>query len=104
MDLGITDRVALVTGAGRGIGRQICLTLGEEGAKVAVNDVFQERADAVAGEIVRTGGQAVGVVADVTDAKAVTGMVQRNPNPRIGNVSFQTEIFIPNRLITRIRL
>ncbi|GAG18626.1 unnamed protein product, partial [marine sediment metagenome] len=46
MDLGIKDRVALVTGAGRGIGRQICLTLGQEGAKVAVNDVFQERADA----------------------------------------------------------
>ena len=51
MDLGIKDRVALVTGAGRGIGRQICLTLAEEGAKVAVNDLFQERADAVAQEI-----------------------------------------------------
>ena len=77
MDLGIKDRVALVTGAGRGIGRQICLTLGEEGVKVAVNDVFQERAHAVADEIIRMGGQAVGVVADVTDGEAVTAMVQR---------------------------
>ncbi len=77
MDLGIKDRVALVTGAGRGIGRQICLTLGEEGAKVAVNDVFQERAAAVADEIKQAGGEAMGVVADVTDLEAVTAMVKR---------------------------
>lgn len=77
MDLGIRDRVALVTGAGRGIGRQICLTLGEEGAKVAVNDVFQERAEAVAEEIQRAGGQAMGLVADVTDMDAVSAMVKR---------------------------
>jgi NAD(P)-dependent dehydrogenase (short-subunit alcohol dehydrogenase family) len=77
MDLGIKDRVAVVTGAGRGIGREICLTLGAEGAKVAVNDVFQERADAVAGEIRQAGGQALGAVADVTDLEAVTAMVSR---------------------------
>jgi NAD(P)-dependent dehydrogenase (short-subunit alcohol dehydrogenase family) len=77
MDMGIKDRVAMVTGAGRGIGRQICLTLSEEGAKVAVNDVFQERAEAVAEEIRQAGGQAMGVVADVTDLEAVTAMVSR---------------------------
>ena len=77
MDLGIKDRVAVVTGAGRGIGRQICLTLGQERAKVAVNDLFQERADAVAEEIRRAGGQALGVVADVTNLEAVTAMVSR---------------------------
>jgi len=67
MDMGIKDRVALVTGAGRGIGRQICLTLAEEGASVAVNDLYQERADAVASEISRAGGRAIGVAADVAD-------------------------------------
>ncbi len=77
MDLGIKGRVALVTGAGRGIGRQICLTLAEEGARVAVNDIFQERADAVAGEIKKAGGEALGVVADVTDLDAVAAMVKR---------------------------
>ncbi|MCH8919809.1 MAG: SDR family NAD(P)-dependent oxidoreductase, partial [Chloroflexi bacterium] len=77
MDLGIKDRVALVTGAGRGIGRQICLTLAEEGAKVAVNDLFQERADAVAQEISQAGGQAMGVQADVTDQESVAAIVKR---------------------------
>lgn len=77
MDLRLTDRVALVTGAGRGIGRQICLTLAEEGARVAVNDFFQERADKVAQEIREAGGRAIGVTADVTDAESVQRMVQR---------------------------
>ncbi len=77
MDLGIMDRVALVTGAGRGIGRQICLTLAEEGARVAVNDIMQDRADACAAEIGKAGGQAIGVVADVTDAEAVGAMMRR---------------------------
>jgi 3-oxoacyl-[acyl-carrier protein] reductase len=77
MELGIKDRVALVTGAGRGIGRQICLTLAEEGVRVAVNDVYQDRADAVADEIKAAGGQAAGVVADVTDQEAVAAAVKR---------------------------
>ncbi len=77
MDLGIKGRVALVTGGGRGIGRQICLTLAEEGARVAVNDLFQERAEEAAGEIAQAGGQAIGVAADVTDLEAVTAAVRR---------------------------
>jgi len=77
MELGIRDRVALVSGAGRGIGRQICLTLAEEGVRVAVNDLFQDRAEESAAEISRAGGQAIGVSADVTSAEAVNGMVRR---------------------------
>ncbi|HKZ51490.1 MAG TPA: 3-oxoacyl-ACP reductase family protein [Dehalococcoidia bacterium] len=76
MDLGIEDRVALVTGAGQGIGRQICLTLAQEGARVAVNDIIGERAKAVSAEIRQAGGQAICVVADVTDGNAVKAMVQ----------------------------
>ena len=81
MDLGLVGRVALVTGAGRGIGKAIALTLAGEGARVAVNDYYQERADAVAQEIATVltlqaeGAEALGVQADVTDAGAVRAMV-----------------------------
>lgn len=77
MNLGIEERVALVTGAGQGIGRQICLTLAREGTRVAVNDIAEERANAVAAEISQSGGQSMAVAADVTDADAVQIMVQQ---------------------------
>ncbi len=77
MDMGIKDRVALVTGAGRGIGAQICRTLAEEGAHIAVNDLFQERADEAAAEITATGGRAIGVAFDVTDTDSVVAGVKR---------------------------
>jgi 3-oxoacyl-[acyl-carrier protein] reductase len=77
MDLGLNDKVAIITGAGRGIGRQIALTLAEEGAKVAVNDYYEDRANAVADEIKAAGGQGLGVKADVTNLDEVQAMVKK---------------------------
>jgi NAD(P)-dependent dehydrogenase (short-subunit alcohol dehydrogenase family) len=77
MDLGISGRVALVTGAGRGIGAEIGRTLAAEGVRVAVNDLFQERADESAEEMRRSGAEAIGVAFDVTDYAAVEAGVQR---------------------------
>ena len=77
MDLGLKDRVAIVTGAGRGIGRQIALTLAEEGVKVVVNDFYEDRARTVAGEVKAAGGQAMGVRADVTNFEEVMAMVKQ---------------------------
>jgi NAD(P)-dependent dehydrogenase (short-subunit alcohol dehydrogenase family) len=77
MDLGISDRVALVTGAGRGIGLEICRTLAAEGVRVAVNDLFEERAQDGADEIAKAGGDAIGVAADVTDEESVGAMVKQ---------------------------
>lgn len=72
----LAGRTALVTGASRGIGRAVALSLAEAGAAVAVN--YRERAaDArdVVAAIQRDGGKAMDVAADVSDARAVAEMV-----------------------------
>lgn len=66
MELRLDDKVAIVTGAGRGIGRAIALQLAAAGAKVCVNDI-NHKADLVADEIKAAGGTALGVPADVAN-------------------------------------
>jgi meso-butanediol dehydrogenase / (S,S)-butanediol dehydrogenase / diacetyl reductase len=68
---------AVVTGAGRGIGRSIALRLARDGHAVAVNDVNKAGAEAVAEEITEAGGKAVALPADVTDRDAVFDLVAR---------------------------
>jgi NAD(P)-dependent dehydrogenase (short-subunit alcohol dehydrogenase family) len=76
MDLGLKDRVALVTGATSGVGRAIALTLAAEGARVAVNfRSSAEEAEALVGEIAANGGNAKAYQADVADFAAVQAMV-----------------------------
>jgi NAD(P)-dependent dehydrogenase (short-subunit alcohol dehydrogenase family) len=73
----LSGRVALVTGAGRGIGREIALELGRAGASVAVNYYDEpDRAEATAAEIGRLGVRAMTVAADVGDATEVSRMVE----------------------------
>lgn len=67
----LTGRVALVTGAGQGVGAGIVRALAAQGATVAVNDYVPERAEAVADEITRAGGTAMAVPFDVTDHEQV---------------------------------
>src|SRR5262245_42983071 len=69
-------RVALVTGAGRNIGRAIALTLAAAGAAVVINGRRNRQAvDGVAAEIAAMGGQALPVLADLADPAAVDGLV-----------------------------
>jgi len=73
MDL--SNRVAIVTGSGRGIGKAIALKLAEVGATVVVNDI-EESANSVAEEIRAMNGQSLAVLADVSLAPDVTRLVE----------------------------
>ena len=73
----LQDQVAVVTGASRGIGRQIALSLAAEGANVAINYAQSSTAaDEVVAEITAMGNQAVALQADVSQADQVDGLVK----------------------------
>jgi 3-oxoacyl-[acyl-carrier protein] reductase len=75
MDLGLKGRIALVTGAASGVGREIALSLAAEGAGVAVNYRNSgAEAEAIVGEIKAKGGSAKAYQADVADFSAVKAM------------------------------
>ncbi len=71
----LDGRVALITGAGQGIGRGYAHALGEAGAAVAVTDLVAEKAERVADELRARGIDALALTVDVTDAAAIQDMV-----------------------------
>ena len=77
IDLRLLGKVAIVTGAGSGIGRGIALALSSEGAKVVVNDVREQSATQVSDEILAKGNEAVAVAADVRSSYEVSRIVER---------------------------
>jgi len=76
----LDGKVAIITGAGQGLGRSHALTLASEGARVVVNDFAppgkDNPADTVVSEIEKAGGEAVSHVGDVADWDTAKGMVQ----------------------------
>jgi len=71
----LAGKVALVTGAGRHVGRGIAEALGLQGAAVAVNDIVEARAKEAAEAIEANGGRAIAAASDATDLDAVKAMV-----------------------------
>ena len=97
--LGLTGRVAVVTGGGRGIGKQICLTLASAGADVAVLDVLQEEAAKTAEEVRALGRRSEAFPMDVTNSDAVLNVMKEIV------ARFQTlDILVNNAGITRDNL
>jgi 2-hydroxycyclohexanecarboxyl-CoA dehydrogenase len=78
MDLGLRDKVAVVTGAGSGIGQAIALRLAAEGARVVATDLRDDAAEATVAEADRRGGdQVTAVQLDVTDYAQAQAVMQR---------------------------
>jgi len=72
----LTGKVALVTGAGQGVGAGICEVLARQGAVIAVNDLHGDRAQQTVDAIVRDGGRAITAPFDVADRGAVAAGVE----------------------------
>ncbi|PIQ88570.1 MAG: 3-oxoacyl-ACP reductase [Candidatus Omnitrophica bacterium CG11_big_fil_rev_8_21_14_0_20_42_13] len=73
----LKDKVALITGGGRGIGREIALFFAKEGADIAICDVNIESAEDTAREVEKTGRKAAGFKADVTSFASAEDLVNK---------------------------
>lgn len=77
MELGLRDKVAVVTGAGSGIGQAIALSLAGEGARVVATDLRDDAIAATAAEAGRRGGHATALQLDVTDYAQAQAVMQQ---------------------------
>ena len=73
----VEGKTAIVTGAARGIGKEIALVLAREGAKVAVTDIIEDGGQKTAEEINRAGGKAVFIKHDVTSEDSWTAAIKK---------------------------
>src|SRR5258708_3219696 len=77
MDLGLKEKVILVTGASKGIGKAIAIAFATEGSHVVLNARHQQELEQVTQEIQRRGGNALALAADVTNASEIQHLVQQ---------------------------
>lgn len=96
----LKNKVALVTGASRGIGRAIAIELAKNGANVAVNYAgSKEKAEEVVNEIKQLGQEAIAIQADVSDEEAINNMVKE-----VITAFGRLDILVNNAGITRDNL
>ncbi|OGZ18617.1 MAG: hypothetical protein A2175_02600 [Candidatus Nealsonbacteria bacterium RBG_13_42_11] len=77
MNSNLKNKVAIITGARRGMGKADALLLSQVGAKVVVADISQEECQLVADEIKKNGGEALAIKCDVTNKKEIEEMVKK---------------------------
>ena len=95
----VKDKVAVVTGGARGIGKEIALKLAKEGANICICDVNEEELEKTTKELESLGREAIGLKVDVTNFSAVEGMVQK-----VLDKFSKIDILINNAGITRDNL
>jgi len=76
MELGLSNKTAIVTGAGQGIGEAIAMSLAAAGARVVANDINPDRAERIAARIRDEGGQALGFAADISNKFQCVSLVE----------------------------
>ncbi|MDE0592606.1 MAG: SDR family NAD(P)-dependent oxidoreductase [Dehalococcoidia bacterium] len=82
----LAGRVAIVTGAGRGMGRAVAVRLAAAGASVVVNDLAADAAQSTADQLMSSGAMAIAVVGDVSKSAMVDLMIKRS-NDEYGDIS-----------------
>lgn len=92
----LADRVALVTGSGRGIGKSIATLLAMHGARVVISDMNVETSDATAEELTKAGYKAISAPANVTQSDSIEKMIETT----MGQYG-QIDILVNNAGITR---
>lgn len=92
----LQDKVAIVTGSARGLGKAMVLRMAAEGAKVVITDINLEACQGVKAEIEQMGGTALAIKCDVTKREEVEALVEETVN-KLGKV----DILVNNAGITR---